>query len=173
MAERPNKRAGRVTAETARRITGISIGPLGGIQWSDPGPSQREIVRNFILVLEDMRSMYQPVGQLAAHYMEGSAELVRDECTKALKQLGEDSFAVGPVRMIRSACRRYRDEIGAGKAENRYLNSEKFLYEVHGLAFGAFRTSIGYQVAVLAAHYDIDVEGELASILPEIDEDAP
>jgi hypothetical protein len=33
------RRSGKVTAETVRRITGIST-PIGGVQWSDPGPSE-------------------------------------------------------------------------------------------------------------------------------------
>jgi hypothetical protein len=53
------KKGERVTAETARRITGIST-PLGGIQWADPGPSERELVRRFMLFLEDRRVLYNP-----------------------------------------------------------------------------------------------------------------
>jgi hypothetical protein len=41
----------KVTAATARRITGIST-PFGGLQWADPGPSEREAVRGFIVFLE-------------------------------------------------------------------------------------------------------------------------
>ena len=55
------KKTERVTAATARRVTGISIGPLGGLQWSDPGPSQRELVRRFLTALEDRRVLYNPM----------------------------------------------------------------------------------------------------------------
>jgi hypothetical protein len=35
----------------------------------------------------------------------------------------------------------------------------------------AFRATVGQQVALLAAHYDIDIEGSLASTLPKIDDE--
>jgi len=54
------KKGGRVTADTARRVTGIST-PFGGLQWADPGPSDTEIVRRFLLFLEDRRVLYNPM----------------------------------------------------------------------------------------------------------------
>ena len=39
------------------------------------------------------------------------------------------------------------------------------------MALGAFRATVGYQVALLAAHYDLDVEDDLASVLPDLDRD--
>jgi hypothetical protein len=47
------RKGGKVTAETARRITGIST-PIGGVQWADPGPSETELVRRFLVFLEDL-----------------------------------------------------------------------------------------------------------------------
>lgn len=46
------RKSGRVTADTARRITGISV-PFGGIQWVDPGPSHTELVRQFVMFMAD------------------------------------------------------------------------------------------------------------------------
>ncbi len=51
------RKGGKVTAETARRITGIST-PFGGISWSDPGPGDGETVRRFLVFLEDRRVLY-------------------------------------------------------------------------------------------------------------------
>ena len=34
------------------------------------------------------------------------------------------------------------------------------------VALGAYRATVGHQVALLAAHYDLDIEGDLALILP-------
>jgi hypothetical protein len=48
------KRGRRVTGAIARRITGISM-PFGGVQWTDPGPSDAAIVRRFMVFLEDRR----------------------------------------------------------------------------------------------------------------------
>ena len=40
-------------------------------------------------------------------------------------------------------------------------------------ALGAFRAAVGQQVALLAAHYDIDIEGDLAAVLPSLGDEAP
>ncbi len=52
------RKSSKVTAETARRVTGIST-PVFGVSWSDPGPSETEIVRRFLMFLEDRRCPVQ------------------------------------------------------------------------------------------------------------------
>jgi hypothetical protein len=100
------KKAGRVTAETARRITGIST-PIGGIQWADPGLPERERVRHFILALEDRRALYNPMQLEVRGDVEHSLHALRNDCTAALQSLGEDAFALTAIRAIREACRRF------------------------------------------------------------------
>lgn len=53
------RKSSKGTAETARRVTGIST-PVFGVSWSDPGPSETEIVRRFLVFLEDRRVLYNP-----------------------------------------------------------------------------------------------------------------
>lgn len=36
------------------------------------------------------------------------------------------------------------------------------------VALGALRATVGQQVAMMAGHYNVDVEGELATIIPGI-----
>src|SRR5229473_2533112 len=103
------KRGERVTAETARRITGIST-PLGGIQWADPGPSERELVRRLMLFLEDRRVLYNPSMLEVRSQVDHSIHEIRKECTEALRQLGERAFAAVSIRAIREAGRRYHDD---------------------------------------------------------------
>lgn len=166
------RRGGRVTGETARRITGVSS-PLGGVQWSDPGPPQRELVRRFLVELEDRRVLYNPMQLEVRSQADQSIHGIREACTKTLQHLGERDFAVLPVQAIRQACRRYHDEVGL---EFRFFDhhardpegSPSFF-----MALGGFRMTVGYQVALLAGHYDIDVEGDLASVLPDEAEDTP
>jgi hypothetical protein len=176
MGKGPIQKAGRISGDSARRITGISIGPLGGIQWSDPGPSPRERVRRFILQLEDIRSLYHPVELLADEYFEETIHTVRAICTDTLATLSEDGFAVAPIRHIRSACRRYLH-----KKEDYYqkdFSEFEFKYgpvnhlrQHLAMLAGELRATVGYQTALLAGHYDLDVEENLASIFPALDED--
>lgn len=107
--ERPRKIASKVTARTARRITGIST-PFGGLQWADPGPSDTEIVRRFLLFLEDRRVLYNPMHLEVTSQVEHSIHEIRHECTKTLQELAPGAFAVFPVRAIREAGRRFHDD---------------------------------------------------------------
>jgi hypothetical protein len=160
--------AARMTAETARRITGIS-GPLGGVQWADPGPSDRERVRGFLIELEDRRVLYNPDWLEVRHQVDASVDQIRDICTSTLKTFAPNDFATLPLRNIRAACRRYLDDV---MIEFRFSDLDHHrggLSPGAFLALGAFRATVGQEVARLVAHYDVVVEGELASILPELD----
>jgi hypothetical protein len=166
------KKTEKVTAATARRITGISV-PFGGITWADPGPSDAQNVREFILFLEDRRVLYNAHDLEVISQVERSIHEIREQCTRTLQALPPKAFAVIPVRSIREAGRRFHDDqnedfrVFDGRRDHRDSSPGFFT------ALGAFRAVVGQQVAQLAAHYDIDVEGELAAMLPKIEgEDA-
>lgn len=106
-------RGARVSAETARRITGFST-PFGGVQWADPGPSEREIVRGLILFLEGSRILDNPLTFEVRNQVDPSIDGIQDECTRLLRQLGERDYAALPVRAIREACRRFYDDADGG-----------------------------------------------------------
>lgn len=159
------RKSSKVTADTARRITGIST-PFGGFQWADPGPSEADLVRRFLIFLEDRRVLYNPFQLETENQVEHSIHQIREECTKTLQALSNDAAATPAIRAIREACRMFHDE--------QHEEFPHFDGDVHSrrgrpgffLALGAFRASVGYQVALLAGRHDIDVEGDLASIMP-------
>ena len=100
--------------------------------------------------------------------MHRSISEIREQCTKTLQALPAKAFGVPPVRAIREAGRRFHDD------ENEQF---RFFDQSWGhrdgspgffLALGAYRATVGQQVALLAAHYDIDIEGDLASALPTL-----
>ena len=164
------RKSGKVTAATARRITGISV-PFGGIQWADPGPSDAETVRKFLVFLEDRRVLYNASDLEVVSQVEHSIHQIREECTKVLQALTPNVFAVAPLRMIRQAGRQFHDDQNEhfrffDDRWDRREGSPGFF-----AALGAFRATVGQQVALLAAHYDVDVEGELAAILPQLGEE--
>lgn len=170
------KRSGKVTADTARRVTGISV-PFGGIQWADPGPSDGELVRHFIVFLEDRRVLYNASDLEEVGQVDRSIHDIRQECTKTLQALPAAVFAAAPIRAIREAGRRFHND---QHEEFRYFDGgDRHDRGPHGrrgspgffVALGAYRATVGLQVAMLAAHYDIDIEGDLASVLPSIDDE--
>ena len=161
------RRTERVTADTARRITGISV-PFGGIQWAHPGPSDREVVRQFIVFMEDRRVLYNAMDLEVLDQVERSIHVIREQCTRTLQALPAGAFAANPIRNIREAGRRFHDDpnedfpyFDGGWADRR--GTPGFF-----AALGACRAVIAYQVALLAAHYDLDIEGELAAVIPVI-----
>jgi hypothetical protein len=162
------RKSEKITAETARRITGIST-PFGGVQWADPGPSEREHVRRFILFLEDRRVLYNPDYLEVRSQVDHSIHEIRRECTDALRQAGENAFAAVPIRSIREACRTFHDE---SNLQFRHIDAAYRHGESAGffVALGGFRAVVGQQVALLAAHYDLDIDGDLASVLPSLEE---
>lgn len=165
------RKSGQVTADTARRITGISI-PFGGLSWADPGPGDAELVRQFLVFLEDRRVLYNAMDLEVVSQVERSIHEIREACTKALQALSASSFAAGPIRAIREAGRRFHND-----------QNEEFRHFDHRwrhdgaepgffVALGAYRATVGHQVALLAGHYDLDIEGELAAIMPALDGEA-
>lgn len=167
--KRGRRVASKVTAASARRITGISS-PFGGLQWSDPGPSDAEMVRRFLLFLEDRRVLYNPMHLEVTHQVEHSIHEIREECTKTLQALTPGAFGALPIRTIREASRRFHDDQNEGFRffDDRWPGrdgSPGFF-----MALGSYRATVGQQVALLAAHYDIDVEGDLASVLPALED---
>ena len=166
------KKSGKVTADTARRITGIST-PLGGVSWGDPGPGDGETVRQFLIFLEDRRVLYNSMQLEVVDQIHRSIHEIREQCTKTLQGLPPKGFAVAPVRAIREACRRFHDDEAEqfrffDREGNHQDGSPGFF-----VALGAYRATVGQQVALLAAHYDLDIEGALASVLPKASADSP
>ncbi len=165
------RKGGKVTAETARRITGFSV-PFGGVQWADPGPSEAEIVRRFLIFLEDRRVLYNPFQNEIEEQVRNSVREIRRECTDTLKALPASAAACHPIKMIRAACRRFADEMQGG-----FRDIDEGWYPPYRapgffLALGEFRATVGQQVGALAGAHNIDLEGDLASILPRLGDDA-
>ena len=162
------RKSGKVTAETARRVTGIST-PFGGVQWADPGPTDGETIRQFIVFLEDRRVLYNAMDLEIVSQVEHSIHGIREQCTRTLQAISPKAFAATPVRAIREACRRFHDD---QQEEFRFFDGRRNYREGSPgffTALGALRATIGQQVTLLSAHYDIDVEGDLAAMLPRPD----
>lgn len=169
MMRRWFKKPKKVTAEAARRITGFST-PFGGVQLSDPGPSDGATVRRFVIFLEDRRVLYNAMDLEVVSQVERSIHEIREQCTVTLQALPAGAFAISPVRNIRAASRRFHDD---QLEEFRFFDSEPpFRRGSPGFftALGAYRATVGQEVARLAAYYDIDIEGDLASVLPSVDD---
>ncbi|MEW5772604.1 MAG: DUF6650 family protein [Thermodesulfobacteriota bacterium] len=159
------------------RLTGFST-PLFGVQWN-PSEPEREIVRRLLTFLEDRRVLYVPRNLEVESEVEHSVLQIREELTKTLQYLSENSNASGSVRAMRTACRKFltepypvfpntprRGERDWGPWMHRGEFSDGFF-----VALGELRSVFGIHIATLSVSYGIDLEEDIASILPAQGED--
>ena len=139
--------------ELASRLNGVQI-PIFGVQWVPTEP-ERKVVRDVLTVLEDRRVLYNPCAWELPQEVIDSVLRIRDVLTDAIQRLGEKSNAAPALRAMRTACREY-------------LDRSRDHYGQHDLSIdlGRLRALFGLQIAFLAIEYGIDLEDDLASIVP-------
>jgi hypothetical protein len=177
--------------DLARHITGFST-PIFGISWN-PSKSEREIIKQLIVFLEDRRVLYAPFEIEVAPWITKSILKIREEITNKLQQLDTNSKAVGSLRAMRAACRDYLDAIELMKRLEKRLsedftnssikslekrlsedftnNSQEETREIMDIVsdrtqLGYLRVVFGLHIANLCSMYGIDLEGPIIRILP-------
>ena len=95
--------------ELAARLSGLSVAGLG-VSWA-PSQTEREIVREVFVFLEDRRVLFAPFLRDANHFTRESVEMMRAQLTEAVQHLPEDSPTADHLRAMRAACRRFLDDI--------------------------------------------------------------
>ena len=153
--------------EIANRLTGFST-PMFGVSWKPPEP-ERAVARRVLAFLEDRRVLYNP------YYIEVNDQVVRSVLdirrflTPEIGALDTDSRLAGHLRAIRAACRRYLDGTNPHSASR----EERSWPSPFGFGFllqlGELRAAVGEHVAAIAVMYGLDVEGDLAEVLPAVD----
>lgn len=159
--------------EIVNRVSGFSI-PVFGIQWNPVEPEVTK-ARRVIAYLEDRRVLYTPGSMEVADHCVQSVLEIRRFLTAEIGTLDSDTELAKYLRAMRSACRKFlidiSDDDDGGNivtfARHRgHWASWKFYGDL-GLMRGVF----GLYIALIASSYGLDVEGELASIVPSIEDD--
>jgi len=145
--------------EIANRITGISL-PVFGVSWNPP-ESEREIVRETFIFLEDRRALYNDFAHEIDHEVAESVLAIRNELAAALKRLPEGSEAAPSFKSVRAACREYLDSTGGHGRAQRWSGPFSFMTQL-----GRLRAIIGIHVAYIAVKFGIDIDGELVRVVP-------
>ncbi|WP_371933117.1 DUF6650 family protein [Bradyrhizobium sp. CCGUVB23] len=154
-------------------LSGFSL-PFFGVQWTPPA-DEREIVRGLLTAMEDRRVLFVPYHLEVVSQVTSSVLEMRKILTKVLQALPETSRAAGSTRAMRTACRRFLEEptpdfrnltrwLGARHADDEEGSPSFFV------ALGELRATFGTHIAALAHQYGLDVEPDLASVLPSTDE---
>ena len=139
--------------ELASRLNGVQI-PVFGVQWTPTEP-ERKVVRDVLTFFEDRRVLYNPCAWELEREVTDSVLRIREVLTEAIQRLGEDSKAAPAMRAMRAACREHLDH-----------SRERYGHHDFSVDLGRLRALFGLQIAFLAIQYGIDLEDDLASIIP-------
>ncbi len=155
-------------SEAANRVSGVTIGVVGA-QWI-PKPTDTEVARRVLRFLEDRRVLYNDYAfEEPGHCIESVLE-IRRFLTAEITEQGDDGDLLGPLRVMRAACRKFLDTMQQHGGRLIHLGPGMGSFGFYS-ALGEFRGAIGPQVALLAGRYRIDIENDLARTLPAQDRD--
>jgi len=148
----------------ARSLTGFST-PVFGVSWNPP-ETDREIVKKLITFLEDRRALYNPYNIETVLWVTESIMEIRKRLTDVLETLDDGSDISAHIRAMRAACRKYMDE------NEVQLKIRGITHRGESLtSLGELRGVFGIHIAQLCVKYGVDIEGELATILPVEDDE--
>ena len=147
--------------EILARITGVSI-PIFGIQWQPTTP-QIKVARDLMRELEDKRVLYRAEDLEGAHHCVYSVMDMRQKLTMSMQQVDTDDPLYKQLQKIRRASRDFCDVIGSPKFDTSPAPVQKSLLSRE---LAKFRQVVGSAVGAISIAYGLDIEDELASIIP-------
>jgi hypothetical protein len=152
--------------EIVGRLTGFSV-PVFGVSWNPPEPEVKK-ARRIITFLEDRRVLYNPSEAESPDHCVQSVIDIRHFLTEEISTGSPEGQLVASLRAMRSACRKFLDAVGDRDGEimrfgghSGHFANWKFLS-----ALGELRGVFGVYLASIATTYGIDIEDDLAAILP-------
>jgi hypothetical protein len=143
------------------RLTGLSVGTLGA-SW-ERVETERDEAKKLIIFLEDRRVLYEPFDIEVQDHCIQSVLQIRDYLTNLLSSLESSSKLAQTLRAMRASCRRF---LNMSQAKRRPSHVEFVT------ALGELRGVFGIHLAGIAAKYALEVEDDLASILPAAPSDS-
>lgn len=153
-------------SEILNRLTGISC-PIFGVSWN-PTETQRTIARRIIIFLEAKRVLYADFGDEAVCHCVDSALEIKNFLTNELPNIDEASELYSYVRAMRTATNKFLGRFPKGKQKRCVMcrggSIENWIFIS---AVGELRGVFGIMVGQISKAYGIDVEDELAQIIPE------
>jgi hypothetical protein len=153
-------------SEIANRLTGIST-PLVGVSWQPTEP-EKAAARRVVTFLEDRRVLYVPSEQELPSHCVDSVLQIRRFLTSEIGKLDVKSELGASLRAMRAACRKFLDAVGPKDMDIiRYArqNGHYASWTFYN-ALGEMRGVFGIHLARIATRFRLDIEDDLAAILP-------
>lgn len=153
------------------RLTGISS-PVFGVSWKPP-ETERSIAKRVISFLEDRRVLYVASEMEMPDHCVQSVLEIRKFLTGEIGKLDEKAEITTALRAMRAACRKFlmTVQVDEGRIIRFGANMGHYASWTFNGALGEMRGVFGIHIARLATAYGVDVENELAAIIPT--EDVP
>lgn len=144
------------------RLTGVA-GPVGGAQW-ERRDDDAEIARRVLNLLADRRMLWKDFSREIEEHCVSSANKVRDGLGAHLDnpEIGADL-----TRQLRLLQRLFRAFVDEDDHDGRHGRGWGYGTDRLSMALGRLRALVGVQVGELAALYDLDVDDDLATIVPD------
>jgi hypothetical protein len=152
--------------EILGRFTGFSI-PVFGVSWNPPEPDVQR-ARRVISMLEDRRVLYNPYElEVRDHCVQSIIE-IRHLLSAELADLHAPNELAQSLRAMRAACRKFLDQVGMGEESGPHVSFRRSHYPTFHFdsALGELRGVFGMHLAKIATAYGLDIEDDLAKILP-------
>lgn len=152
--------------DIVNRLTGIST-PVFGISLNPP-ETERVVAKRIVAFLEDRRVLYSPSEVEVPQYCVDSVIEIRHILSGELGTLDRRSSLAQSLSAMRAACWKFLDTVQADERNFIRYGADRSHYAswVFIAAIGELRGVFGVHLAALAAAYGVDVEAQLAAILP-------
>lgn len=156
--------------EIVNRLTGVSS-PIFGVSWN-PVEADVTKARRVITFLEDRRVLYVPSQMEMPEHCVQSVLEIRRFLTTEIGNVGFDDEFSESLRGMRAACRKFLNTAQSERGDVVRFggHNNHWASWVFNGALGEMRGVFGIHIAKIAALHGLDVEDELAAILPASDD---
>lgn len=156
-------------SEILKRVNGLST-PIFGISWN-PSGTDNDHAKDTLVFLEDRRVLYNPSEMEDPRHCVQSVVDIRKKITDKIAFV-QDKELENTLRAMRSACRKFLDTVGVDENIIRYGHHQgHWASWVFNGALGELRGVFGIHIARIAVMYGLEVENDLATILPATEEE--
>ena len=142
------------------RLTGLGT-PFGSLSW-ERKDDDREIARRVISLLEDRRVLYEDIAWETPGECLHSAERTRHDLTALIANGDISDGLAQQVKLLRSYFRTFMSH----RHDLHHMGGHGYGADPFSVALGELRAKVGTVIGDLAARFDLEVEPDLASIIP-------